>query len=329
MDVLTHAAIGVAVARAGSRRPPLRETLLVTLAAVLPDVDVVGALGGSLQYLEWHRQFTHSLFMIPVLALLPVALARFILRRSVKLGRLYAVCLASVAVHVLADLSNVYGVGLLVPFSKTWYRLDAINILDIWIWAALLLFLIASALARLVGSEIGGATAAAGRGWAIFALCFIAVYGMGRVVLHGRAVAILDSYTHSGTVPLRVAAFPNAVNPFRWRGLVETESFYSVAEMDLLRDFDPASGRILYKPDPSPAIEAARKTEVFRRFLDFAQYPHWTVNPSTEEGANAEVSVSDLRFGLPPASPFTATAVLNPDNRVMRAWFQFGTPRQR
>jgi hypothetical protein len=48
--------------------------------------------------------------------------------------------------------------------------------------------------------------------------------------------------------------------------------------VNLLGDFDPSAGRVLYKPEPEPreavAMEAARRTEAFKVFLDFSQFPY-------------------------------------------------------
>ena len=63
-------------------------------------------------------------------------------------------------------------------------------------------------MARLVNTEIGARTKSAGRGFAIFALLFLALYNVGRGVLHARAVATLDSRIYAGAAPQRVAALP-------------------------------------------------------------------------------------------------------------------------
>ena len=81
---------------------------------------------------------------------------------------------------------------------------------------------------------------------------------------------------------IRVAAFPDPVNPWRFRGLVETREFVSLHDMNVRADFDPNAGRIFYKPEPSPALEAAARTATFRDFLRFAQYPFWRVQPAAE-----------------------------------------------
>src|SRR5260370_39485336 len=99
-------------------------------------------------------------------------------------------------------------------------RLDITSVVDPWIWAALLLAVIAPALARLVGSEMG-APIRPGRTAAALALAFVVLYDGARAVIHQRAIEILDSRIYAGSPPGRVAAFPDTFNPFAWRGLVD------------------------------------------------------------------------------------------------------------
>ena len=76
MDNLTHSLVGLFLSRAGVNRWSPRATAIVVLAANLPDVDVVSAMGGAPGYLHWHRAWTHSLLAMPLEALVAVALVR-------------------------------------------------------------------------------------------------------------------------------------------------------------------------------------------------------------------------------------------------------------
>ena len=61
MDPLTHTATGLLLSRAGLNRWTPLATPILILAANAPDIDVVTAAGGSLNYLHYHRHLTHSL----------------------------------------------------------------------------------------------------------------------------------------------------------------------------------------------------------------------------------------------------------------------------
>ena len=126
-----------------------------------------------------------------------------------------------------------------------------------------------------------------------------------------------------------MAALPGAANPLRWRGVVETEGFYAVDDVDLTGEFDPARATVFYKPDPSPALDAARRTPTMREFLRFSQYPLWRVTPSAEIENGQLVEVFDMRFGSPQEPGFMAGAVVDSENRVVRTMFTWGAPRPR
>jgi inner membrane protein len=333
MDPLTHTATGLFLSRVGLKRWTPLATPILILAANAPDIDIVTRLGGSLRYLEYHRHLTHSLAAMPLMALLPVLLVGLVGRKPVRWGAAWAAALIAVASHLLLDLTNIYGIRLLLPFSARWLRLDLTSVVDLWIWAALLLALVAPFIGRLVGSEITSGAARKsshyGRGFAAFALAFLLVYNCGRSVLHARAVAILESRIYQDSPALAVAAGPSAVNPLRWRGLVETADFYAVSDVNLTGDFDPTRAAIFHKPDPDPALDAARRTPAFEQFLRFSQFPLWRISPLAEPEGARLVEVVDMRFGTPLSPAFEVKAVENSRREVIETSFQFGPIRPR
>ncbi len=320
------------LARAGLDRYTPRAVWILALAANAPDVDVVSAFGGSLNYLHYHRHLTHSLVALPVLPLLCVLVVRAVSRKPVNWLGAYSIALAGVASHLLLDLTNVYGVRLLLPFSGRWFRLDITSVIDFWIWGALLAALFAPMLSRLVNAEIGaegpGRGGGARRGFAIFALSFLVLYDGARYAAHTRAFETLDSRIYSGAAPLRVAAFPTE-NPLDWTGLVETFDGFSYQDVDLLGEFYPTTGRVFYRPEPSSAIAAAERDPVFQQYLRFAQFPYWQLTPADDPEGATRVEAMDLRFGNPQSPGFVCTAIVDSHQRVVRAWFQFGRPRPR
>jgi len=322
MDNLTHSLTGLFLSRAGLNRFSPHANWLLVMAANAPDGDVVSAFGGAQNYLNYHRHLTHSLALLPVIALLPVLIIRVFSRKPLNWKRAYLASLAGVASHLALDLTNMYGVRLALPFSGRWYRLDITNIVDVWIWGALILSFAGPLLARLVQAEIG-APRTQGRGFAIFALSFLLLYNGARSLLHARAVAVLDSRIYAGEPPVRVAALPGPLNPLRWRGIVETRTGYGVHEVQLGEDFDPARGQTFPNAEPVPAIQKAWQTQTFQDFLRFSQYPFWRVMPLPEPKNAQKVEVMDMRFGSPAAPGFVATAIVNEQLEVVKAWFSF------
>lgn len=331
MDPLTHTLTGLFLSRAGLKRWTPHAAPILMLAANAPDIDIVTARGGWLDYLQYHRHVTHSLAAMPVMAILPVLLIGGVFRKRVQWGGAFAAALIAVASHLLLDYTNVYGIRLFLPFSSQWERLDVTGVVDPWIWAVLLLGLAAPWLARLVGSEISSGTLRPthyGRGWAILALCFLLLYDGGRGVLHARAVALLESRLYEGEAPLRVLAVPGA-NPLAWRGVAETREFYEVVDVDLGSPLNLARGEVLSKPAPGPELAAARQTITFQKFLTFVQFPVWRITPDAQGTNGKRVELVDIRFGTPSQPGFRATALLNGENQVMKTSFVVGVTRPR
>jgi inner membrane protein len=320
VDNLTHTLVGVMLSRVGLNRAAPRATLALVLAANIPDSDVATAWGGALEYLNHHRGFTHAVAGVPLMAALVTLVMRLLWRREkFPWGRTYGVALAGVATHPLLDLLNTYGVRLGEPFSARWYSWDLLHIVDLWLWIGMVFCMAAALMGRLISGEIGAAPGS-GRGWAAAGLAFVLVWCGARAALHHRAMQMLEAHAYGADgarrPPVRVAAFPGPTNPFLWRGLVETEEFFQLLEVDVRKPLDPTRGELYYKPEPSPELEAARRTRTAQDFGRFARYPLTRV-----EGR--EVKFTDFRFQRERRDAFLCTVELDEAGRVAREAFQF------
>jgi inner membrane protein len=296
------------------------------VAANIPDIDIITATSG-LNYLTYHRHVTHSLLAVPAMAALAlgfVALARRVFRRhgTIAWGRASVVAFMAALTHPLLDLTNTYGVRLWLPFSERWSSWDVLFVVDLWVWAILLAATLGPMLLKLVQREIGAAPTHgqwAARAGLLLLLVFLGAKG----VIHQRAVAMLDAFSYEGGPALRLAAFPPplGVNPFEWQGLIETEAYYQMPELDLLLgSYDPTAGLRLYKEPPGPALEAALGSEAGVGYARFAQYLYAEVH-QTPEGFVVEMS--DLRFRRPGRAGFLCTVVMDRQYRVVSTEFAF------
>lgn len=326
MDNLTHTATGLFLSRAGLNRWTPHATAILILSANAPDIDVVSLAGGAVGYLHYHRWYTHSWIAMPVMALLCVLVVRAVSRKQLRWTGAFAAALIGVASHLLLDYTNGYGIRWLLPFSPAYYRLEWTNVVDLWIWAAFLLALGAPFLARLVGSEITSSSRRAlypGRGWPIFALMFLVLYIGARGALHARAIGELQSRLYQDAEPVRVAAIPGAINPLVWRGVVETQSFYALPEINLAAPFDPTRARILHKPEATDEMAAsvatAKRTKTFEVFLRFAEFPLWSVAPDDQLEQGKVAQAEDMRF-----LGWSANALEDARDRVVRSWIRIG-----
>ncbi|HYP13939.1 MAG TPA: metal-dependent hydrolase [Bryobacteraceae bacterium] len=316
MDNLTHALTGVLLSRAGLNRLSPKANWLLVLAANVPDIDILALAGGTDLYFEHHRGITHALVMIPVMALLPVLFVRFVLRQKLSWVRALLASSVGVASHLLLDWTNSYGIRLWLPFSDSWPALDITSVIDLFIWTTLAIAVLAPVLSRLVSSEIG-AKKTSGRGWAIAGLVLLLLYDCGRLALRDRAIAIQEARLYQGRPPARTLVFPTPLNPALWEGLIETDRFWALHTVNLASEFDPSASRVIYKPESSPAIAAAKATHVFQVMESFSRALQYTSAPSGEVENGVQVEARDLRFG------FRAIAILDSRNAVQRAWFSY------
>jgi len=109
---------------------------------------------------------------------------------------------------------------------------------------------------------------------------------------------LLRSRLYHGQTPLSAGAFPGGASPLAWTGIVETENRLERFDLSLATtgSFDPDAGRTYFKPEPSPALDAALKSALAQEYLKFARFPKATVEKTVD---GYRVELRDLR----PASP--------------------------
>lgn len=327
MDNLTHSLTALMLVRAGLDRMSPRATLIAVLAANLPDADVVAGFGGSHAYLDAHRGITHSVFALPVMALVPVLVAGLIRRPAdFRWGRAWIVSAIALVSHLLLDWTNIYGIRLLTPQSSEFFRLDIASVVDPWVVMLLVTGALWPLLARLVTSEIGARRTRHGSGLARFVLAAITVYLGARFFLHARAVEILNSRVYDGESARYTAAMPAFANPFEWTGLVELGAAWQVHRVNLRGEFDPSAGRVFFKASPSKALQAARTTEPFGALERFSRTLLWQSQAVSDPEGHTEVTAVDLRFAMPGEGRFTSRALVDRDGRVAESHYQFGPP---
>ena len=175
-----------------------------------------------------------------------------------------------------------------------------------------------SELLGLVGSEIGAKTKKPrGQTGAIIGLALVFVYVGARATLHSNVLALMGSRTFHGETLRRAWAYPESLSLFTWHGVAETESALNEIDVNAASasDFDPDSSLRLFKPETSPALEAARNTSAARRFLATAQIPKASME-KTETGYI--VIVRDLRYAAAGDTKYEVAAriELDPNSKV-------------
>ena len=300
MDNLTHSLVGLMLARSGLEKTTPRGSAMMVLAANAPDIDAIFWFSGTQTYLEWHRTYPHAIVFAPLVALLPMLLAR--VRFSLPS---FLASLIGVISHLLLDWTNSYGIPLALPFSWHRFRLDIANVFDVWIWAILLGAVVAMALVRRTRRRLA---------WA--ALATLLIFEGVRVVAHARAIDRISA-RYQGAAPQRITALPGAFNPLVWRGVVEGPGFVIILPVDVVNG--PGAERLYRTAAPIPAMDAALHTPPFEAFGRWSQLPFWKVTP-VETGLRLDLV--DLRFGTPDRPGFASVAaIVDRSGKILRAGF--------
>lgn len=282
---------------------------MLVVAGVAADLDYASYFGGASAFMRFHRTTLHSLAGSALMACV-IAAAFCVLDRKwpqkrpginsayvpLDFAPALAVCLVGAAGHVLLDLASGVGVQLLWPFRARWTAWGLATNFDPWILGFLVAGLLLPILFKLVNEEVtSGQKKRTGQGSAVFTLLLIAGYLGARAHWRSEALDLLLSREYHGRVALSADAFPVPSSPLTWRGVVGTDNTLEEVEVPLNRpgEFDPNNSSTLYKPEDSPALEAAEKSAAASQFLVYARVPIATVR---RVEADYRVEVHDARF---------------------------------
>jgi inner membrane protein len=321
VDPLTHGLASFAVTR--TFFPRVSRTVLAgaIVAGTVADLDFISSWIGPSAFLQWHRTYTHSLagtvMIVAVFSVLLVAVARRNAAEKISLSSCVLPVLCAASLHLLMDFCQSDGVALLWPFRLQPSSADWVAHLDLWILAILLCGVLLPRLFGLVTTEIG-AKSKAPKGQVGAAICLVATlfYIGTRGMLHASAVAELGSRAYRGESPKKWAAFPESASPFRWHGIVETERALHELEVDVTpgASFDPDASTTIYKPEPSPALDAARNTEAAKRFLQVARFPKASVEKTA---AGSRIEIRGFPYRAPSSSSLSLRAVIELDSNSL------------
>lgn len=143
MDTVTHTLFGLALYGAINKEKmnaPMKKAMFVTSLAgsQIPDIDVISRMWDTQGlYQMWHRGITHSVFLVPVWALVIAGLCHLLFKVWDK--RIFYLGLLAVFIHITSDLFNPWGTGYLEPFSHIRITFGTVPIVDVAVLTIILL----------------------------------------------------------------------------------------------------------------------------------------------------------------------------------------------
>ncbi len=273
MDPVSQAVFGASLSQSFARdKTKLLSALFIgALAGMAPDLDVlISSPDDPLLFLEFHRQFSHSLIFIPIGALLCALVLYPLAKKKLSFSQIYLFSLLGYSTHGLLDACTSYGTQLYWPFSDTRIAWNIVSIVDpLFTLPVGILVLLA-----VFRNSIRLAQAAF-----VYAVIFLSL----GVVQNYRAEKAVHALAQSrGHQPERVLFKPGFANRHIWKTIYEHNSYYYVDAVSLLWNTEYIEGTSIQKfdvkrdfPQLPPNSQQAKDIDRFRWFSDdfLAIYP--------------------------------------------------------
>ena len=298
LDSLTHIALGACIGEAlEGKRLGKKSLWLGAIAQSLPDADFAASFWSTpAGNLLAHRGFTHSiLFLLLIAPLLALAARRYLHKPSLPFRSWLLFFGVQVAVHLLIDGFNVYGIGWFEPF-------DHARITFNWIFVADPLYSIWPALAALA-LWILRTGHPSRRNWSRLGLIMSTVYllycGINKWIVHR---AVEEDLRSQGIAYRDYFTTPAPLNSWLWYVVAATDSGYRVGYRSV---FDKREERMQYRyvPKNDSLLDPLRDRADIRQLIRFSRgyYAAYRQNDT--------LVYNDLRFGdqigwMHPAAPF-------------------------
>ena len=229
MDPLTQGALGAALPQSTWAKGSGHRKYQVALAGFLgmlggmaADLDVlISSSTDPLLFLTYHRQFTHSLFFIPLGGLTIALLLHWVLGRrwQLRFWQTALLCSLGYATHALLDTATSYGTMLFWPFAETRYSWSIVSIVDPLLSLPLALSVVMAALRN------DPRFARAGLAWALVYLA------AGWWQHQGAREIAADLAASRGHAPLRFEIKPSFGNIIVWKSVYETQDKFFIDAM--------------------------------------------------------------------------------------------------
>ena len=265
MDPLSQGTVGAAFAQsAADKNNIFKIGVIGFLAGLAPDLDVlIQSSTDPILFLEYHRQFTHSLFFIPFGSLFVAFMLFPLFKKSMSIKTVYFASFLGYATHGLLDACTSYGTQLFWPFSNERVTWNNISIVDpLFTIPVLILLVIAIKTKKKIFSFFS-------IGWIIFYLSL-------GFIQYERALSVSVELAHSrGHNPERLTLKPSFGNLILWKSIYQHEETFYVDAIRIAQSSSWCEGESIRVFDyhyhlPNLKKESQQKEDI-ERFRWFSQ----------------------------------------------------------
>lgn len=282
MDSITHVVIGAVIGHQTAGSVPRKKAMLLgAIAQSLPDIGFLAALWlNPASNLLAHRGYTHSIMFIAQASLL-LALLMDRGHSNQRMGLKFWLFFFALqmSIHLLIDVMNVYGIGLLEPFDHTRFSLNILFVADplFSIWP-----LVAS-IALLVCKEYGK------RIWVLIGIGGPIVYLLtASAIKLSVVITCREEFQRQKINPSRYMVTPTPLNSMLWYIIAEDNQQYRIGYRSIC---DRGAIDFTLFPRNEHLLDAVHQYEDLQHLRRFSQQ-YYIVSRENEN-----IVFSDIRFG--------------------------------
>jgi inner membrane protein len=286
MDPLSQGTVGAAFAQSiASKNNILKIGIIGFLAGLAPDLDVlIRSENDPILFLEYHRQFSHSLFFIPFGSLIVALLIFPLFKKSMSLKTIYLASFLGYATHGLLDACTSYGTLLFWPFSNERVTWNNISIIDPLFTTPVLIL-------------IGIAIKTRKKIFSFFAIGWIIFYLSLGFIQYERALLVATELANSrGHGVERLTLKPSFGNVILWKSIYQHEETFYIDAIRTLKSTTWCKGettQVFNYQNHLPNLDKdSQQSKDIERFRWFSQ---------DYLGYNKEKNlVTDIRYSMIP-----------------------------
>ena len=219
MDPLSQGAIGASLAQTSviDKKYLISAGIIGFLSGIAPDLDIlIRSEQDPLLFLEYHRQFSHSLIFIPFGGLICATILFYIFRfkENLTFKQVWIFATLGYGTHGLLDACTSYGTLLLWPFSYERISWNNISIIDpLFTIPILILILMSVFFKKIILARLG----------LFWGLLYLTI---GIVQHNNTKVIAKELASKRGHTIERMQVKPTIGNLFLWKSIYESNGYF-------------------------------------------------------------------------------------------------------
>ncbi|WP_295892023.1 metal-dependent hydrolase [uncultured Vibrio sp.] len=316
MDPLTQGVLGASLSLSVSKKQHLVVAGVIgLLAGMSPDLDVlIRSQSDPLLFLEFHRQFTHSLFFIPFGSLLCALVLHLLFgkRQGLSFKQSWLYSALGFSTHALLDACTSYGTQLLWPLTSERYSWNLVSVIDPIFTLPLFILIIMAVLKR-------------NPRFARIAMLWVFMYPTLGLIQRERAEeAGWQLALERQHAPIQLVAKPTFANILVWKVLYETEGRFHVDAVRVGSSVKTYHGESIAKLNVVrnfPWLDlSAQQAQDIQRFHKFS-------NGFIAQDPNDDHRIIDVRYSMVPNQINALWSIQLSPSATMDAHVEYATHR--